>query len=62
MKIWESFLKKLKSCPKNELINISRILINMTRLKRIFTSNRVTVDGDVLSYVLSLKEGIEKFY
>ncbi len=55
-------LKEIEIMPKIELINISRILINMTRLKRIFTSNRVTVDGNVLSYVLSLKEGIEKFY
>ena len=38
-------LKEIEIMPKNELINISRILINMTRLKRIFTSNRLLLMG-----------------
>lgn len=55
-------LKEIEIMPKYDLIQISEILIQITRLKRIITSERVTVDGKVLHYVLSLKDGIEKVY
>ncbi len=42
---------------------MSETLIKLTRLKRILSSEQVTVDGDVKHTVLSLKKkGIEKIY
>lgn len=55
-------LKEIEIMPKYDLIQMSEILIQITRLKRIITSERVTVDGKVLHYVLSLKDGVEKVY
>jgi hypothetical protein len=34
----------------------------MTRLKQIINLERETVGGNVTTFVLSLKKGIEKFY
>ena len=41
---------------------MSKTLINMTRLKQIINSERETVGNNVITFVLSLKKGIEKFY
>lgn len=57
-----TIVKEIEIMPKYDLIQMSEILIKITRLKRIITSERVTVDGKVLHFVLSLKEGIEKVY
>ena len=47
---------------KGELIKMSKTLINITRFKQIMNSERETVGGNVTTFVLSLKKGIEKFY
>lgn len=58
----DTILNEIEIMPKQDLIQMSDILIKITRLKRIITSERVTVDGNVMHYALSLKDGIEKFY
>lgn len=57
-----TIVQEIEIMPKYDLIQMSQILIEITRLKRIITSERVTVDGKVLHFVLSLKEGTEKVY
>lgn len=58
----DNILDEIEIMPKEELMKMNETLINLTRLKRIITSEQVTVDGEVKHYVLSLKNGIEKFY
>lgn len=45
---------------KNELIEFNESLINITKFKKIITSEKETVGGDVKTIILSLKNGIEK--
>ena len=54
--------EELDGMSKEELIQMSKTLINMTRLKQIINSERETVGNNVITFVLSLKKGIEKFY
>lgn len=58
----ENILGEIEIMPKEEIMKMSETLINLTRLKRIISSEQVTVDGKVKHFVLSLKNGIEKFY
>lgn len=58
----KNILDKIEIMPRHEIINMSKTLIDLTKLKRILTSEQVTVDGEILTYVLSLKNGIEKYY
>ena len=54
--------EELEGMSKEELVKMSKTLINMTRLKQIINSERETVGGNVITFVLSLKRGTEKFY
>ena len=58
----KNILDEIEIMPRHEIINMSKTLIDLTKLKRILTSEQVTVDGEILTYVLSLKNGIEKYY
>ncbi|MDO5814272.1 MAG: hypothetical protein Q4Q18_01440 [Methanobrevibacter sp.] len=58
----ENILNEIEIMPKCEIMKMNETLINLTRLKRIITSEPMTVDGNVSHHVLSLKNGIEKFY
>jgi hypothetical protein len=55
-----NILSEIEGMPKEELINMAETLIQITRLKRILSSQDVTVGKNVTSLVLSLKNGIEK--
>ena len=46
---------------KEELVKLSKTLIDITRFKQIINSERETVGGNVTTFVLSLNKGIEKF-
>ena len=52
--------EELDRMSKEELINMSKILINITRIKQIINSERETVGGNVNTFALSLKHGVEK--
>ena len=57
--IMENILYEIEGMPKKELLNMAKSLIKITRLKRILSSERVTVGEEVTSYVLTLKDGVE---
>lgn len=59
--IKKNILYEIEGMPKKELINMAKSLIKITRLKRILTSERITVGEEVTSYILSLKDGVEIF-
>lgn len=59
--IMENILYEIEGMPKKELLNMAKSLIKITRLKRILSSERVTVGEEVTSYVLTLKDGVEIF-
>ncbi len=54
--------EELDGMSKEELIKMSKTLIDITRLKQIISSERETVGGNVTLLVLSLKNGTEKIY
>lgn len=58
----DNILNEIEIMPKEEIMKMSETLINLTRLQRILSSQQVTVDSEVKHYVLSLKNGIKKFY
>lgn len=58
----ENILNEIMIMPRGEIMKMTETLINLTRLKRILSSEQVTVDGKVKHFVVSLKNGIEKFY
>lgn len=53
--------EELEGMSKEELVKLSKTLINITRFKQIINSERETVGENVTTFVLSLKKGIEKF-
>lgn len=58
----DNILNEIEIMPQEEIMKMTETLINLTRLKRILSSEHVTVDGKVKHFVVSLKNGIEKFY
>lgn len=58
----KNILDEIEIMPRQEVISMSKTLIDLTKLKRVVSSEQVTVDGKILTYVLSLKNGIEKYY
>ena len=54
--------EEIDGMPKEELIEMAKTLIHITRLKKIMNSEPETVGKNVTVLSLSLKKGIEKFY
>lgn len=53
--------EELEGMSKDELVKMSKTLIDITRLNQIIHSERETVGKNVTTIVLSLKNGIEKY-